>query len=175
VIRVVSQLWDLRHHFMKQCPYCGAEYPDEVTVCAIDETPLEEPQSQDKPGTPWIERIWTPYLIFCSVVTGFVVLLYLTTWQRMNDALPALPLTILRLDVFLRPLFIVAIWWKSRWGVVALIASCFIGSCVNLGMLGPGIAVRGIIGCVVFTILVRPQWRQMTWDVQMLVDKSDDV
>jgi hypothetical protein len=25
---------------MKKCPYCGKEYPDEATMCAIDETPL---------------------------------------------------------------------------------------------------------------------------------------
>jgi hypothetical protein len=25
---------------MKQCSYCGAEYPDDATICAIDENPL---------------------------------------------------------------------------------------------------------------------------------------
>lgn len=28
---------------MKTCPYCGAEYPDGATRCAIDETPLTPP------------------------------------------------------------------------------------------------------------------------------------
>jgi hypothetical protein len=27
---------------MKRCPYCGKEYPDDATVCAIDQTPFEE-------------------------------------------------------------------------------------------------------------------------------------
>jgi len=29
---------------MKRCSYCGAEYQDDTAVCAIDKTPLEEPQ-----------------------------------------------------------------------------------------------------------------------------------
>lgn len=28
---------------MKKCPYCGALYPDDATLCAIDQTPFEEP------------------------------------------------------------------------------------------------------------------------------------
>jgi hypothetical protein len=28
---------------MKKCPYCGAENPDDAAVCAIDQTPLENP------------------------------------------------------------------------------------------------------------------------------------
>ena len=26
---------------MKKCPWCGQKYPDEVSVCAIDQSPLE--------------------------------------------------------------------------------------------------------------------------------------
>jgi hypothetical protein len=26
---------------MKKCSYCGAEYPDDAAVCAVDRTPLE--------------------------------------------------------------------------------------------------------------------------------------
>ncbi len=28
---------------MKKCSYCGAEYPDDVTACVTDQTPLEQP------------------------------------------------------------------------------------------------------------------------------------
>jgi hypothetical protein len=31
---------------MKKCSYCGAEYPDDATACVIDETPLDEVQSE---------------------------------------------------------------------------------------------------------------------------------
>ena len=31
---------------MKRCSYCGAEYPDDATECAVDKTPLVEVQSE---------------------------------------------------------------------------------------------------------------------------------
>ena len=33
---------------MKKCPYCGAEYPDETAVCAIDQTPFEQEKFQTR-------------------------------------------------------------------------------------------------------------------------------
>ena len=35
---------------MKRCPYCGKEYSDEYSVCAIDENPLES--CDPKPSKP---------------------------------------------------------------------------------------------------------------------------
>ena len=34
---------------MKKCPYCGAEHPDDATVCMIDQTPFDRPV---KPSPP---------------------------------------------------------------------------------------------------------------------------
>lgn len=34
-----------KFHAMKKCPYCGTEYPDDATACAIDQTPFTETSS----------------------------------------------------------------------------------------------------------------------------------
>ncbi|HEY3762498.1 MAG TPA: DUF2007 domain-containing protein [Verrucomicrobiae bacterium] len=34
---------------MKTCPYCGAEYPDDTTICAADHTPLDRPAQASAP------------------------------------------------------------------------------------------------------------------------------
>ena len=35
---------------MKKCSYCGAEYPDDAVMCAVDHTPFERPS--DPPHEP---------------------------------------------------------------------------------------------------------------------------
>jgi hypothetical protein len=41
---------------MKKCSYCGADYPDDAVVCAVDHTPLdrpaEPPSEPEPPGEP---------------------------------------------------------------------------------------------------------------------------
>jgi len=157
---------------MKRCPYCGAEYPDEATVCATDGTPFDKPQPQGKPESLKIERLWIPYLVLCSIASGIAILLYLTHWQRMSATLPAWALAIFRFIVFLRPLSIVAMWWGSRSGVVAYLALSVVATCVCVAI-GLTIALGSIIGAVILIVLVRPRWQQMIWAVEMPGDKSD--
>jgi hypothetical protein len=48
VFRAVAQLWIARlqasacENSMKKCSYCGAEYPDDLVACPIDQTPFEK-------------------------------------------------------------------------------------------------------------------------------------
>lgn len=158
---------------MKECPYCGKKYPDDATICVIDETPLEEPQTR-KPTAPLIERLWTPYLILCSAFSGFNALWWLAKWQHMNYMWPAFELTMFRLVVFLNPWALVAIWWKNRWGVVAFVALGIIGDGVTLARYGVDAAFQDIIEYIVFIIMARPQWRKMTWDFQTPENKVGD-
>lgn len=37
---------------MKVCSYCGQEYPDDASVCVIDQTPLDSGDSGAPPVTP---------------------------------------------------------------------------------------------------------------------------
>jgi len=37
---------------MKTCPYCGAKYPDDTIICAIDHTPLTPPPAALKTTAP---------------------------------------------------------------------------------------------------------------------------
>lgn len=39
-----------RGNLMKKCSYCGAEYPDDAKMCAVDHTPFE-PAADSKSGT----------------------------------------------------------------------------------------------------------------------------
>ena len=56
---------------MKKCPYCGAEYPDDATVCAIDQTPFEEetPRSSENP------RQFLQSPLGLAITTGLAILL----------------------------------------------------------------------------------------------------
>jgi hypothetical protein len=42
---------------MKKCPWCGQKYPDEVSVCAIDQSPLE---SGDPMPAPTVSKSQEP-------------------------------------------------------------------------------------------------------------------
>ena len=37
---------------MKECSYCGAEYPDDAVMCAIDHAPFERPSEPPPPPEP---------------------------------------------------------------------------------------------------------------------------
>jgi hypothetical protein len=177
-----DKLYEREFNTMKKCSYCGAEYPDEATACAIDATPLDTPK--DAPQNPAeaqststplkFQSIWIPYMIFCSIMSVVGIFSYISNWQRMDDLLPPGPLIILRCAAFLCPLSILAIWWNSRSGVVAFLALDFITLSVCL-TLGITLALLGIIGVIIFILLVRPRWQQMTWDIKMPGNEKDDV
>jgi hypothetical protein len=45
---------------MKKCSYCGAEYPDDAVVCAIDRTPFESPGELPTPEGNQTEYDFVP-------------------------------------------------------------------------------------------------------------------
>jgi uncharacterized membrane protein YciS (DUF1049 family) len=52
---------------MKRCPYCGKEYSDEYSVCALDETPLESCTA--KPSKS--QRGVLAYILIPALLVGF--------------------------------------------------------------------------------------------------------
>lgn len=48
---------------MKRCSYCGAEYPDDATECAVDKTPFEEASPEAVPYTRPTFAIFSEYKI----------------------------------------------------------------------------------------------------------------
>jgi hypothetical protein len=80
---------------MKRCPYCGAENPDNATVCVVDQTPLEQARPDAiSVGVPRF-AVWSEheipvslailsYVFFvpagiCFAAIGFISLMFLFT------------------------------------------------------------------------------------------------
>jgi len=56
---------------MKRCSYCGTEYPDGATVCALDQTPFEEPRSVE--AAPVARTIRRKIPLSLSIVSCYLI------------------------------------------------------------------------------------------------------
>ena len=52
---------------MKRCPYCGKEYSDEYSVCALDENPLESCAAKPRKS----QRGVLAYILIPALIVGF--------------------------------------------------------------------------------------------------------
>lgn len=68
---------------MKKCPYCGAEYPDDVMVCAIDQTPFERPSEPLPASDPGMLF----RLIFIAITTLAIIGSVLLSFGAVSRAL----------------------------------------------------------------------------------------
>ena len=67
---------------MKRCSYCGTEYPDDATECAIDKTPLGEvpPEASVHPTLSFkipISLAIVSYLFFFPAAMSFAVAIFM--------------------------------------------------------------------------------------------------
>jgi hypothetical protein len=86
---------------MKKCSYCGAEYPDDVIVCALDQTALDNPAPS--PTISWPAVFAWGGLIVGIMGTSSVALISYPIFRIHQDIGPG---TMLWLAV----VFITAIW-----------------------------------------------------------------
>ncbi|HVU28635.1 MAG TPA: hypothetical protein VHG71_12990 [Verrucomicrobiae bacterium] len=56
---------------MKRCSYCGAGYPDDTMVCAVDQTPLEQSRLAEAPAVVSMIRRKIPLPL--SIVSCYLV------------------------------------------------------------------------------------------------------
>ena len=52
---------------MKRCPYCGKEYSDEYSVCALDENPLESCAAKPRKSQGGV----LAYILIAVLLVGF--------------------------------------------------------------------------------------------------------
>ena len=64
---------------MKKCSYCGAEYPDDAVICAVDHTPFERPAEPPKSEEPKEPQYRFPPLSDEERQHDFVTLVTCTT------------------------------------------------------------------------------------------------
>ena len=91
---------------MKRCPYCGKEYSDEYSVCALDENPLES--STVKPRKS--QRGVFPYILIPVLLVSFDYLINPHFFSLKNArVLFSVGLLVLILLVW------GAFWLQARW------------------------------------------------------------
>jgi hypothetical protein len=154
---------------MKKCSYCGAEYPDDVTVCVIDQTPFNKTHFVGEPPSRMnipVKRgiLLMVYLLWCFVVGVYVAKLYVDRWNAMSAAYPTWAGYTLRATVFLRLPSLVAIYLWSRSGVVGYVLLSAIEMAVGVA-LGFQQDLLGIIGVILLVALVWPKWQFMSWGI----------
>jgi hypothetical protein len=66
---------------MKECPYCGKEYPDDAAVCTVDQTPLAARGSEkDSPANSQPDNMrmiaWKKWVIFVVVAASLAYFIF---------------------------------------------------------------------------------------------------
>ena len=97
---------------MKKCSYCGAEYPDDAVVCAVDQTPF----TAEPPATFAEAANWTPHsplalaltsglaaFLICTGVFFAVGRVMLDIWKMHHPVYAGMPANYHDIGTFIHP------------------------------------------------------------------------
>jgi hypothetical protein len=72
---------------MKKCPYCGAEYPDDLVVCPVDQTPFDKdynPSIEPSPKVGPVNKL-RKYGFFWQLIGGIIALFFIDLQELHFD------------------------------------------------------------------------------------------
>lgn len=135
---------------MKKCPWCGAEYPDEVSSCPVDGNRLEAPAAPPQPPTTasWVFRkLSTMSLLAPMVAVGILVLepgiissIRSAYWRAFaGPFLFALVPSLLLAGIVMGIVAVVSMHWHGKEGI-----------------LNKAVAGAGLSGLILFLLVLTP-------------------
>lgn len=136
---------------MKKCSYCGAEYPDETVLCAVDQTRLDSPLPalEQKHSGIGIASFIISIVVGCLMLTvigiGSVFAAHRVPGERTYPGQTLVGLAI----IFLAAVDVIAIG-------LAIAALCQSGKNRLFGILGlvfSGMTVIGVLGLIIIGLM----------------------
>ena len=124
---------------MKTCPYCGREYPDDISVCAVNQTPLEPEVSENIPPvismpdkTGALQRVIIIIFTIIAVLAADFVLPFACGYWGLRSFLYSLCILVLLLAPFLAGAMVIVFLRNVPWS-----ARIVIGILACAVLLGP--------------------------------------
>lgn len=100
----------------------------------------------------------------CLLLTTPILILYMNTSSTIRKSqviMPGTDIPIIWILWFAYFVFAIGIWKWKKWGVYGFVMTYFVSFLINILSSGILSSLLGLIGPVIFFILIRPVWHQM--------------